>query len=96
MSDEHTITATFDCEGNVESWTVHCPYDPADETRPCWALDVEADPPVQLPAPQGCNYAEWVENIGGECIDGKGVTVTFGVEADWSNGDYPVFVLVAR
>lgn len=74
------------------SYEAVCPHDLADPTRPCWPFDLDQDAPVPLPAPQGCNVTEWVENLGGELMGGS---VTFEAEADivWMGDDGPQITL---
>lgn len=87
--ERHTMTVTID-DGHL-SVTVNCPYDLADETRPCWAADEVADddgnyPP--LPAPQPCNYQDWAENLAPEELLSDSWEVTVETEWEW-DGDVP-------
>ena len=71
---------------------VKCPYDLADETRPCWALDVDGS---LLPAPQPCNYHDWCDNLSPDELLGGDVTVEFAMEWGWHDFDSPYVTLLA-
>lgn len=78
----------FSIEGGVGTFVtaLPCPFDPADEDRPCWPHDEDDEP---LPAPQpDCTYVGWIESVGMECMG----TFTFDapIVGEW-DGDYPTF-----
>lgn len=62
-----------------------CPFDPADQERPCWPHNEDGTPfDVEQGIKDGCVYADWV---GEHDVDRftNTVTVTFELTATWRN-----------
>lgn len=69
------------------SWGMTCDYATSDEDRPCWPLDFDGK---HLPAPQPCNYDEWLENLD-ECVRAE-LRIDVELEdVDWV-GEAPLFL----
>lgn len=66
---------------------VECPFDAADESRPCWPHDESGEPlSAEQGAKDGCVYVDWMENDGIDCFSNS-VTVTFELAAAVWSGD---------
>lgn len=60
--DRHTMRVSL-TDGYL-SLTVQCPYDLADESRPCWPVDRSGEQTfADRAAPQPCNYYEWADAL---------------------------------
>ena len=67
---------------------IDCPFDPADQSRPCWPHTEFGEPfSAEKGTSDGCVYKDWVENEGIEAFTGK-LELSFALAAaDW-RGDH--------
>lgn len=90
--DRHVLTLDFD--DGYSNLSVACPYDRADEARPCWPHDPDGDDDLSpLPAPQDvCTYESWVDNVApDDLLHGKW-SVRLDCEWEWDSGEPVVHV----
>ena len=91
---EHKVTLTADERCGFE-WRFECPFDPADQSRPCWPTDDEdglVPLPPDDPYAKFCNYQEWWDNTenGAHSMP----KITFPVRSEWKH-DHMQFHLAA-
>lgn len=68
---------------------IECPYDPADESRPCWPHDESGEPlSVEQATKDGCVYVDWLDNDGIDAFANP-ITLTFELaSATWSGDGF--------
>lgn len=87
---KHTVTVAFEYGWTTVRMT--CPFDLADESRPCWPRTIGGEPE---PAPQDfCNWKEWFDSSGGAESMREHVLGTWPVASEW-DGEAMWFTVVA-
>lgn len=73
-------------------WGLHlstiCPWDPSNESRPCWPyFETGEKYPVDEAVEIGCVYTDWVDEVGIESFKGPKISMELPMFAEWTN-DY--------
>lgn len=79
---QHTVTVRFE-DGWVTT-QMTCPFDLADQSRPCWPVTDHGEP--EDPPQEFCNWKEWFDSSGGPESMREAHVATVPVEAEW-DGD---------
>jgi len=76
------------------TWELRCPFDVADESRPCWPHYENGEPfTAKEAAPIGCNWGEWFGEMDVEMVTEMPET-SWPVTAHW-DGDHFTMTLGA-
>ena len=89
MNDPPKHAVTMSVDRGWPEWSMCCPHDIEDRSRPCWPCDESGQPDADS---DECTYVQWFENDGPDSITAA-PKVTYEVDdADWT-GDCFHFTL---